>query len=478
MDVNLVVADESRTDKTICLAVSPSLKSFGIPGRPRLFEVLQKVGSVNNERLKKAPGRRFSGESTSGRELKADPSLKVSFITATPRMALYLKYSSDIIAIYKKYISPDDIHVYSVDEVFIDATEYLKLYACNARELTIRMIRDVLKSTGITATAGIGTNMYLAKIAMDIVAKHIPADEDGVRIAWLDEMSYRKQLWDHQPLTDFWRVGRGYVKRLKQAGIYTMGDIASCSIQNEDILYKMFGINAELLIDHAWGYEPCTIADVKAFKPENNSLGEGQVLSEPYTFEMAKTVIMEMADKLSLKLMDRDLATDQIVISVNYDSECLRREDIMAEYDGEITSDYYGRPVPQPAHGSINLGSFTQVSDVIVGHTVRLFDRIVNKKLLIRRLGISANHVKEAGKAMVSEDYEQLEFNFDQPLSKAFTKGPTKEEKRRLEKERSVQDAVLKIKKRYGSNAILKGTSFKEGATLIERNKQVGGHKA
>ncbi len=473
LDANLVVADKSRTEKTICLAVSPALKEWGVPGRPRLFEVLQKVSAANNERRRNAPGHRFSGKSDSKEKLLNDPSLEIDFITAVPRMSLYMKYSTDIYSIYLKYVSSEDIHVYSVDEVFIDATEYLKLHGLSARELTVRMIKDVLNTTGITATAGIGTNMYLCKIAMDIVAKHIPADEDGVRIAGLDEMSYRKQLWSHEPLTDFWRVGRGYMKRLKSAGIYTMGDIAKCSVENEDILYKMFGINAELLIDHAWGYEPCTIADVKAFKPENNSMGEGQVLTEPYTFDKARVVISEMADKLALKLMDKKLMTDQIVLSVGYDVESLKHDEIMKEFEGNITDDYYGRKVPEPAHGSENLGGYTQVSDVILKHTLKLFDRIVNQKLFIRRMAISANHVKPEEQVLkeTEEVYEQLEFDFLSP-------GKKKEDEKRLEKERSVQEAVLKIKKKYGKNAVLKGTSFMDGATLIERNKQVGGHKA
>ena len=479
LNTNLVVADESRTEKTICLAVSPALKEWGVPGRPRLFEVLQRVKQVNNKRLGNAPGKRFKDKSVNRDELLSDPALELSFITAVPRMSLYMKYSTDIYSIYLRYVAPADIHVYSVDEVFMDVTEYLKLHGMTARELTIQMIRQVRRETGITATAGIGTNLYLCKIAMDIVAKHIEADEDGVRIAELDEMSYRRMLWTHEPLNDFWRVGRGYVNRLKEAGLFTMGDIARCSLENEEILYKMFGINAELLIDHAWGYEPCTIEDIKAFKPENNSLGEGQVLSCPYTFEKAKTVVREMADKLAMKLMEKGLVSDQIVLTVSYDNESLKDEAVRKSYRGEIKNDYYGRPAPKPAHGSVNLGGFTMLCDTIVSGTMELYDRIVDKRLLVRRLWVSANHVRNEDRVLNDDGgFRQMELfeDFAGKTPGITDKTPVIADNGK--KLRSAQEAALKIRQRYGNNAILKGTDFKEGATLIERNRQIGGHRA
>ena len=334
MTTNLVVADASRTEKTICLAVSPSLKAFGVPGRPRLFEVVQKVGEVNALRQSRAPGRTLTGKSWDALQLQADPTLGVDYLVAPPRMAHYMEHSAKIYSIYLKYVAPEDIHVYSIDEVFMDVTPYLRNRGMTAREFTRMIIQDVVDTTGITATAGIGTNLYLCKVAMDIVAKHMEADEYGVRIAELDELSYRRLLWNHRPLTDFWRVGRGYVKRLEKVGLYTMGDVARCSLgrsdefYNEELLYKLFGVNAELLIDHAWGWEPCTIAQIKAYRPQTNSLGSGQVLHCPYTSEKAKLVVREMTDMLVLDLVDKGLVTDQMVLTVGYDIENLTDPEI------------------------------------------------------------------------------------------------------------------------------------------------------
>ena len=475
MTTNLVVADESRTEKTICLAVSPSLKSYGIPGRARLFETIQKVKEANNKRKWNAPNRKLTGESYSSIELYKNPTLAISYITAPPRMALYMEYSTKIYNIYLKYISSEDIHVYSIDEVFMDVTDYLSTYKCTAHELAIRIIRDVLANTGITATAGIGTNMYLCKVAMDIMAKRTQADKDGVRIAELDEMSYRKLLWDHKPLTDFWRVGKGYASKLEANRIYTMGDVAKCSIDNEDLLYKLFGVNAELLIDHAWGWEPCTISEIKNYKPQANSISSGQVLSYPYTYEMARLIVHEMIDLLVLDLVDKKLVTDQIVLDVGYDIENLTNPKIKETYTGEITVDYYGRAVPKHAHGTINLKRKCSSTKIITDATLELFDRIVNKNLLVRRLNVTACKLLredeiQAGKSGVVQmdlftDYETLE-----------------EEKRKedeyLDKEKKRQLALLEIQKKYGKNAVLKGINYQEGATTKERNEQIGGHKA
>ena len=440
----LVVADESRTEKTICLAVSPALKAYGIPGRARLFEVYQKLRLHPSTRQDK------------------------DFIIAPPRMAKYIEVSCKIYDIYLKYIAPEDIHVYSLDEVFMDVTSYLQAYRQTAHELAITMIRDVLKQTGITATAGIGTNMYLAKVAMDIVAKKMPADKDGVRIAELDEMSYRQQLWDHHPLTDFWRVGHGIAERLSRYGIDTMGKIARCSIEKEELLYKLFGVNAELLIDHAWGWEPCTIDLVKAYRPETNSMSSGQVLTEPYTFQKARNVVMEMADAISLELVEKRLVTNQLVLTVSYDRESLTRPEIASKYHGEIVMDYYGRPVPKHAHGTANLASHSSSSRKIIAAVMSLYDRIVNRDLLIRRLNIATNHViREADEQKPSDKSLQLDLFADYG-GEGFDG----------QKERKVQEALINIKKRFGKNAILKGTSYAEGATAKERNKQIGGHKA
>ena len=361
MTTNLVVADKARTEKTICLAVSPSLKKYGIPGRARLFEAVQKVKEANSQRKICAPNRRFIGSSYNATELNEHPELAIDYITAPPRMAHYMEYSTRIYQVYLKYVAPEDIHVYSIDEVFIDLTPYLKKGEITAHDMAIKMIRDVLATTGITATAGIGTNLYLAKIAMDITAKHMPADKDGVRIAELDEMSYRHQLWDHRPLTDFWRVGPGYASKLEAHGIYTMGDVALCSVgkeseyYNEDLLYKLFGINAELLIDHAWGWEPCTIAEIKAYKPSTNSICSGQVLQCPYDAEKARLVVKEMADLLVLDIVEKKLVTDQIVLTIGYDIENLKKSERENAYNGEVTTDRYGRKIPKHAHGTANI---------------------------------------------------------------------------------------------------------------------------
>lgn len=473
LTTNLVVADESRTDKTICLAVSPSLKTYGVGGRARLFEAVQKVSQVNYSRLMAIPDHRFKGKSTNDTEIKAHPDWELDFIRAVPRMAFYIEYSTRIYQIYLKYIAPEDIHVYSIDEVIMDVTAYLDTYRMTAHELAMTMIRDVLRNTGITATAGIGTNMYLCKVAMDIVAKHIPADKDGVRIAELDEMSYRRQLWDHKPLTSFWRVGRGIADKLAFYGIDTMGKLARCSIDNEELLYNLFGINAELLIDHAWGWEPVTMDYVKAYKPETNSLSSGQVLTEPYSFEMARNVIIEMADAISLDLVDKRLVTDQLVLTVGYDRESLTRTEIAQNYHGDIVRDYYGRSVPKPAHGTVNLNGHTSSGKEIIGAVTELYDRIVNKDLLIRRLNITTNHVISEGKALQKEPV-QLDIFTD------YEEVARREEEQRAsrEKERKMQEALLSIKHRFGKNAILKGTSYSEGATARDRNNQIGGHKA
>ena len=476
MTTNLVVADLSRTEKTICLAVSPSLKAHGIPGRPRLFEVVQRVKAVNAERLRKIPSHLFTEKSYDANALKADRNLALDYIVATPRMALYVDYSTKIYNIYLKYIAPEDIHVYSIDEVFMDVTAYLDTYKLTPRELAMKIILDVLKTTGITATAGIGTNLYLAKIAMDIWAKHIPADKNGVRIAELDEMSYRRELWSHRPLTDFWRVGRGYAKKLEDHGLNTMGDIARCSIggpkeyYNEELLYKLFGINAELLIDHAWGWEPCTIADIKAYKPESNSISSGQVLKSPYPNDKAKLVVREMTELLVLDLVDKGLVTDQLVLTVGYDIENLKNA---KSYKGEVTVDRYGRKVPKSAHGSINLDKFSSSAKRIVQAAMELFDRIVDKDLLVRRLTVVANHVIAETDVPEENSYEQLDL-----LDYADAETKKEKEAAELERERKMQQAILSIKKKYGKNAILKGMNLEEGATAKDRNNQIGGHKA
>lgn len=477
LETNLVVADASRTEKTICLAVSPSLKAYGIPGRARLFEVVQKVKEANIKRAYKAPGRKFTGASFDARELKKDNALAIDYIAAPPRMSLYMEYSTRIYDIYLQYVAPEDIHIYSVDEVFMDVTHYLKTYKMTPRELTMKMIQEVLQKTGITATAGIGTNMYLCKIAMDIVAKHVAADKNGVRIAQLDEMEYRRQLWNHTPLTDFWRVGRGYAKKLEQNGLMTMGDIARCSIgstkslYNADFLFKLFGVNAELLIDHAWGYEPCTIKDIKAYKPENNSISSGQVLQSPYSFEKARLIAREMTDLLVLDLVSKHLLTDQIVLTVGYDIENLMNPDIKKKYKGPVTTDHYGRQVPKYAHGTENIDEPTSSTKKIMEAATVLFDRIVNPDLLVRRIYVTACRVVTEN-SIKKEHYEQIDlFSYFAPEEK-------QKEKEELEREKKMQKAVLEIKEKYGKNALVKGMNLEEGAMTIKRNKQIGGHKA
>lgn len=480
MTTNLVVADRSRTEKTICLAVSPSLKSYGIPGRARLFEVVQKVKEANAMRKGKSPNNSFIDSSCDDIELKKNPALAINYIVAPPRMALYMEYSTRIYDIYLKYIAPEDMHVYSVDEVFMDVTAYLNTYKMTARELATTIIKDVLQTTGITATVGIGTNIYLCKVAMDIVAKHTEQDKDGARIAELDEMSYRRLLWNHRPLTDFWRVGKGYAKKLEAKGLYTMGDIARCSMgkpgeyYNEDLLYRLFGINAELLIDHAWGWEPCTMADVKAYKPTANSLGSGQVLQCPYTFEKARVVVREMADTLVLDLVDKGLVTDQLVLTVGYDIENLKDAGRRKSYKGEVTTDYYGRKVPKHAHGTTNLDKQSSSTVLIMNAVTELYDRIVDKNLLIRRINISANHVVDEKSIVKKDEFRQLDFftDYDEMQKKQA------EEEEALAREKRAQKAMLSIKKKYGKNAILKGMNLTEGATGKDRNEQIGGHKA
>ena len=480
MNTNLVVADNSRTSKTICLAVSPALKSYGVPGRPRLFEVEQKIRRVNASRMMSAPGRLFKGESYNNEELTQNPSLAVGYITAVPRMALYVKYSTDIYRVYLKYVAPEDIHIYSIDEVFMDVTDYLGAYKMSAGELARKMIQDVLETTGITATAGIGTNLYLAKIAMDIVAKHIPADENGVRIAELDEMKYRRLLWDHRPLTDFWRIGKGYAKKLEANGLYTMGDIARCSagkpedFYNEDLLYKLFGVNAELLIDHAWGWEPVTMADIKAYKPEAKRIGSGQVLHDPYESNKAKLVVREMTDLLVLDLVDKKLETDQVVLTVGYDIENLTDPERCSKYKGPVTIDHYGRRIPRHAHGTVNLKKKTSSSKIIIEAVMDLYDRIVDPELLVRRVNISANRIVPEGTAAEKDTSEQLDMFTDYEEEER----KRKDEAANLEEEKHLQQAVLDIKKKYGKNALLKGMNLQEGATARQRNNQIGGHKA
>ena len=475
LTTHLVVADKSRTEKTICLAVSPSLKSYGVGGRPRLFEVVQKVGKINRERRKNIGYRAFSGKSCFDPEIKANPALELDYIVAPPRMAYYIEYSTKVYQVYLKYIAPEDIYPYSIDEVFIDATEYLESYKMTAHELALKMVRDVLKETGITATAGIGTNMYLCKVAMDIVAKHIPADKDGVRIAELDEMSYRQKLWNHKPLTSFWRVGKGIAQKLEQNGMDTMGKVARCSIENEDLLYNLFGVNAELLIDHAWGWEPVGMKEVKAYKPETNSISNGQVLSEGYDYKKAKVVVMEMADEISLNLVKHHFVADQIVLTINYDAENLTNPDLKAKYFGPVTTDYYGRQVPKHAHGTANLDVPTSSGKLIMQAVRDLYAKIVNPNLLVRRINLTVNHViSEEVAATLPKPAEQLDLfaDYDDQARRAEEKAGD------LAKERKVQEALLDIKAKFGKNAILKGLNFEEGATAKERNQQIGGHKA
>ena len=474
MDTNLVVADESRTDKTICLAVTPPLKSCGISGRGRLFEVKQRVIEVNSERRYRAPQHKLSGSSYLFSELQANPSLAIDFIIAPPRMACYMEYSTRIYTIYMKYAAPEDIVVYSIEEVFIDVTDYLDAFQLSPHMLAMKIIQDILSETGITATAGIGTNLFLCKVAMDIVAKHIPPDKNGVRIAELNEMSYRQMLWSHQPLTDFWRVGHGYARKLKEHGMFTMGDVALCSVAHEELLYTLFGKNAELLIDHAWGWEPCTIKDIKAYRPTSQSLGSSQVLPCPYSAEKARLVLREMVDQLVLDLADKKLITDQLVLTVGYDIENLAVPQRCSNYQGPVVLDSYGRQIPRHAHGTASLSCHTASSKELIRAASDLFDRIVNPILLIRRLSITANHTVPERSVSTPILYEQMNLFTDY----AALEKRRKKKQAELERDKKLQQAILTIKKKYGRNAILRGMSLEEGATARERNKQIGGHKA
>ena len=466
LTTNLVVADSSRTEKTICLAVSPALKQYGIPGRARLFEVVQKVKEINSKRRYNAPGHVFSGKSYEDSELKKHKEYELDYIIAPPQMNKYIEYSTHIYNIYLKY-SSEDIYVYSIDEVFIDVTHYLKTYKMKASNLATKIIQEVYEKTGITATCGIGTNLYLAKIAMDIEAKHVTANKYGVRIACLDENMYKRQLWNHRPITDFWRVGKGIAKKLEQNNMYTMGDVARCSIYNEDKLFKLFGINAELLIDHAWGYEPCTMKSIKSYVPTTNSISSGQVLHCPYDYEKTKLIVKEMTELLSLNLVDKHLVTNQLVLEIGYDINNLTDKNIY--YKGEITIDRYGRSIPKHAHGTENLDHKTSSNKIITEAIMKLYDRIINPNLLTRRITITANNVTNEAQAEKDEICEQID------LFTNYTEKNIKHEKEL--KERKLQRSILNIKKKYGKNAILKGMNFEDGGTTIERNEQIGGHK-
>lgn len=480
LKTNLVVADAARTEKTICLAVTPSLKAYGIPGRARLFEVVQRVREENQKRAAAAPSHRLEGTSYDDDALKNNPSLAIDYVIAPPRMALYMEYSTKIYNIYLKYVAPEDIHVYSIDEVMMDVTSYLRTYGMSARELARTMIQDVLAETNITATAGIGTNLYLCKIAMDIVAKHVEPDDDGVRIAQLDEMQYRKLLWNHRPLTDFWRVGAGYARKLEENGMYTMGDVARCSMgkedsfYNEDLLYRLFGVNAELLIDHAWGYEPCTMEMIKAYRPTTSSLCSGQVLQCPYDFEKTRLVVQEMVDLQVLDLVDKGLMTDQVVLTIGYDIENLTDPKRRKAYHGEVTIDRYGRAVPKHAHGTINLKGHTSSTIEITEKVMELYDRIVDPTLLVRRINMTVNHLEVESAVVQKEEYEQLDLFTDY----AQKEEKDREERQMREREKNMQHAMIDIKKKYGKNAIIKGMNLQEGATACDRNRQIGGHKA
>ena len=466
---NLVVADSSRTEKTVCLAVTPTLKSYGISGRARLFEVIQKLKEVNAERKRKTQQHILKGKSFDDKELKNKPNYEVDFIIAPPRMSYYMEYSKRIYSVYLKYFAPEDIYAYSIDEIFCDITHYLKIYNMSARELVTKVIQDVYETTGITATAGIGTNLYLCKVAMDIVAKHVKPDKNGVRIAGLDEITYRKMLWEHKPITDFWRVGKGYAKKLEKYGMYTMGDVARMSLQNEDFLYELFGVNAELLIDHSWGWECVTIESIKEYKPQSNSICSGQVLHTPYNYEDTKLIVKEMTELLTLDLVKKNLVTNQIVLEIGYDIDNLTIPTISENYKGEITFDRYGRKVPKHAHGTINIDHKTSSSKILIEEILKLYDRIINKNLLVRRINITANNVVTE-ESLENNNFEQLDLfiNYDE-INK----------KRKKEKdERNIQKAIIQIKEKYGKNAILKGMNFQEEGTTIDRNNQIGGHKA
>lgn len=470
----LVVADESRTEKTICLAVSPALKAYGISGRARLFEANEQVRLANAARLQKIPTHRFSGSATDARALERDPTLEIAFIAAPPQMGKYMEVSSAIYNVYLRYIAPEDIHPYSIDEVFIDLTAYLKTYHASPEQLAQMLVRAVLEETGITATAGIGTNLYLAKVAMDIVAKKMPPDESGCRIARLDEMSYRRQLWEHQPITDFWRVGKGYARKLEKYGMKTMGDVALCSVgragdyRNEALLYKLFGVNAELLIDHAWGYEPCTMEHIKAYKPTTNSISTGQVLCSPYSVEKARLIVGEMVDSLMLDLVEKRLKTDQILLTIGYDRESLRASD----YDGPVVTDPYGRSIPRHSTGTVNLGGHSSSTRLVMEKVLALYDRIVGAQLLVRRLTLAANHVLPEDQIPPPQPL-QLDFFSDMEEKQSQQQKRTCTE----ERERRQQETILQIKRKFGKNAILKGMNYQQGATARQRNEQVGGHR-
>lgn len=468
LTTNLVVADKERTNKTICLAVSPSLKSYGISGRARLYEVEQAINKLNRIRQKNIHWKNFKDTSYDYPTLEKDPYLGIDYLVATPRMAYYMEYSNHIYDIYLKYVSSEDIHVYSIDEVFIDITSYLSIYQKSAHEIALLMIKDVLRTTGITATAGIGTNLYLAKVAMDIVAKHIPADEDGVRIAELDERKYRELLWNHKPITDFWRVGRGYAKRLENYNLFTMGDIARFSLTHDGLLYDEFGINAELLIDHAWGVETCTMKDIKSYKPTNNSLGSGQVLMEPYRPDQARIIVREMVDQLVLDLVHKDLLTDQVGLYIGYDNSSN-----LENYHGDMAVDWYGRLTPKPGGGSIHLEHLTSSTKEIMDAFLEIYDQSINPKLMVRRINISFNHVIPKERAATQPTIKQYDLftNVEEEVKQS------KENKVALQKEKKVQEAILTIKQKFGKNAVLKGTNYMESATGRKRNKQIGGHK-
>lgn len=467
LKTNLVVADKSRTEKTICLAVSPSLKQYGIPGRARLFEVLSKVKEINKIRRKANGYKKFSGKAVNDDILKKDKTKELDLIIAPPRMAHYIDYSAKIYNIYLKYIAKEDIFVYSIDEVFMDITNYLKYYKLSPKDLITKIIKDVYDTTGITATGGIGTNLFLAKVAMDVVAKHITPNKFGVRIAELNEMSYRKMLWSHVPITDIWRVGKGISKRLEKYGMYTMGDVARCSINNEDLLYKLFGVNAELLIDHAWGYEPCTIESIKNYKPLAKSISSGQVLQSPYSYDKAKLIVREMAELLALDLVSKKLVAEQLVLTIGYDIE-----NVTDDYNGSVTIDYYGRAIPKHAHGTINLDYKTSSSKIITTAMIKLYDRIINPKLSVRRVTMAATKLASEDEEIGKVRYRQLDLFSSlegQDNKLAYNREVLKEEN-------NLQNAMLNIKEKYGKNAILKGMDLEDGATTIDRNRQIGGH--
>lgn len=474
LTTNLLVADASKTEKTICLAVTPSLKAYGISGRARLFEAVQQVKSANAQRKARLRGKDFTGSSCDADELNANPNLSVDYIVAPPRMALYRQCSAKIVAIYLKYVSIDDLYAYSIDEVFIDATDYLKIYKMSAHDFARMLIQDVLASSGVTATAGIAENMYLCKVALDITAKHTEPDKDGVRIAELDTMTYRRTLWTHKPLTDFWMIGRGIEKRLNRLGIFTMGDLARCSLQNEDCLFRAFGKNALYIIDQAWGWEPVTIADIKAYKPRSTSISSGQVLTRPYTFDETRIIVREMSESLVLGLVEKGIATDQIVLHIGYDIDNLKDPKRREEYSGDIEIDRYGREIPKHARGTANMGKHTSSTRLITEKTLELFDRIADPKLLVRRLNITANNILSEDTVVKDSTPQQLSlFDNAQELERKQAQEDAAEEK-----ERKIQKAMIGIKERFGANAILKGTNFREGATARERNQTIGGHKA